>query len=157
MYLCRFCRAEVMWLAVGDSKHEWVHATRQRECAGRVDVLAYPLTTKNGSPRLFDEEARARMTDPETSYQAAASVKDLPKGQGLVLGVMLDLNRPVTDEELIAGYRVRAGMPPMSESGIRTRRSELVEKGKVRDSGERGTTQAGRSTIKWITVLHGMA
>ena len=42
-----------------------------------------------------------------------------------------------------------------SASGIRTRRSELVHAGYVRDSGHRATLPTGRKAIVWEITLAG--
>lgn len=89
---------------------------------------------------------RARRTDPETSHEAAASVDNITATQSFVLQA---LKKPRTDPQLIEAYRQLKKAPPASESGIRTRRSELVEKGLVVDSGTRSRTPFGRKAIVW--------
>jgi len=102
--------------------------------------------------RLFDpDRAHARTSDPETSHAAAASVTDLTGKQEAVLQT-LALTGPAGDEYLIAVYQNRAYMgvvPEQSESGIRTRRAELVRKGFVMDSGDKTETSTGRKSIVW--------
>jgi len=88
----------------------------------------------------------ARHTDPSTSHEAAQSVKDVRKSQQAIYALIQALGG-ATDEELVR--RVRSAGIPMSESGVRTRRSELVKHGLVVDSGERKRTVAGRRTIVW--------
>jgi hypothetical protein len=94
----------------------------------------------------------ARTTDPETSHQAAEDVSSrLRESQAAVL-VVLALNGPSTDQELTAKYHQLAAagaVPPQSESGIRSRRAELVRIGTVRDTGLRDRTRSGRRTIVW--------
>lgn len=89
--------------------------------------------------------AVARGTDPQTSWQAAQSIapEDLRASQVQVLDI-LRRHGPLTDEGI---YRYVNG--EQSVSGARTRRSELVDAGLVRDSGARATTAAGRQTIVW--------
>lgn len=96
------------------------------------------------------EDAHARRTDPETSHAAAASVRNIRKSQSNILQV-LKKNGPLSDEELIRHYRA-AGLPPQSESGIRTRRAELVRLSLVVDSGDKAVTASGRNTILWEAV-----
>lgn len=66
--------------------------------------------------------------------------------QGFVLRA---LRKPRTDPELIDAYRHLKKAPPASESGIRTRRAELVDKGMVHDTGKRSVTPYGRKAIVW--------
>jgi hypothetical protein len=89
---------------------------------------------------------RARDTDPQTSHDAADSVTRLTETQAYVLQV---LKRPRTDPQLIEAYRKLKRAPLASESGIRSRRAELVDKGLVQDTGQRGVTPFGRKSIVW--------
>ena len=97
---------------------------------------------------LTESGAVARRTDPQTSWQAAQSIDpaDLRDSQVQVLEI-LRKHGPLTDEAI---YRYVNG--EQSVSGARTRRSELVDMGLVRDSGARATTAAGRQTIVWEAV-----
>lgn len=88
----------------------------------------------------------ARRTDPQTSHDAAATVENVTITQRFVLQA---LTKPRTDPELIEAYRQLKKAPPASESGIRTRRAELVDKGLVLDSGARTLTPFGRKAIVW--------
>lgn len=88
----------------------------------------------------------ARRTDPKTSHEAAASVDNVTMTQAFVLRA---LKKPRTDPQLIEAYRQLKKAPLASESGIRTRRAELVEKGLVADSGKRSVTPFGRKAIVW--------
>lgn len=96
--------------------------------------------------------AVARAGDPETSWQAADSQtgQRLRDSQRVVLTVMRRYPGGLTDEELRAAID-RTGYP-ISDSGLRTRRSELVRLGRVRDTGFRRVTRAGRHTIVWEAV-----
>lgn len=109
--------------------------------------------------QMFDQEgeprATARATDPETSHEAAASVKGLRASQEAVRATLQALST-ATLEELVRGYQKfrDEGMPlpPQSESGIRTRLSELRKRGLVVDSGRRRITRSGRKAIVWRLV-----
>lgn len=99
-------------------------------------------------------KAFARATDPQTSHDAADSVKDLNATQNMIFRLLEIM--PMSDEDLINYYQqqIRMGAderdcPRASESGIRSRRAELVRMGKVVDSGDRARTASGRSTIVW--------
>jgi hypothetical protein len=90
--------------------------------------------------------AKARKTDPETSHDAADSVKDITKTQEYILKA---LKKPRNDVQLIEAYRALKTAPRASESGIRSRRSELVAAGFVYDSGEKIKMPSGRFSIVW--------
>jgi len=88
----------------------------------------------------------ARNTDPFTSHLAAESERDVTATQSYILRC---LKRPRPDHELVLAYRAYKTAPYASESGIRSRRSELVELGMVCDSGKRTNTASGRTAIVW--------
>ena len=91
--------------------------------------------------------ARARKTDPHTSHDAARSIDDVTATQQFVLRSLK--RRAQTDVDLINTYRSFKTAPWASESGIRTRRHELVERGLVMDSGKRSVLPSGRRAIVW--------
>lgn len=91
----------------------------------------------------------ARLTDPQTSHDAADSVKNITDTQRAILMI---LTWPKTDEELVDAFYQMAdsnGWKQASPSGIRSRRAELVSQGLVVDSGERAKLSSGRSAIVW--------
>jgi len=103
---------------------------------------------------LFGGSAHARRTDPETSHEAAGRLKqeDLSRGQKRVLCVMHEA-APATDEVLLeASVALRVKISP---SGFRTRRTELVAKGLVEDSGGRRDTKFGNPAIVWRLTRKG--
>ena len=92
----------------------------------------------------------ARTLDPSTSHQAAASVGNLTDTKRAIL---ILLQTAMTDNEMIQRYQANAhaGFVPMaSESGIRSRRAELVADGFVEDSGAREKLPSGRNAILWV-------
>jgi hypothetical protein len=93
----------------------------------------------------------ARVTDPLTSHQAAASVTNPGTTRDKILSLFYTTARygvpGLTDEEVIELYKARFGF--ISPSGCRTRRKELVDLGLVEDSGITRLTQSGRNTIVW--------
>jgi hypothetical protein len=96
---------------------------------------------------------RARRTDPETSHEAADSLHHLRTSQAAVLRVLRQGS--MTDQTLVREYnRAFANdpfkFPLQSESGIRTRRKELVELGMVEDAGVRIRLASGRRGIVWM-------
>jgi hypothetical protein len=92
--------------------------------------------------------AHARATDPQTSHDAAASIPSdkIRASQQAVLSV-LRVHGPMDDTGIIEICML--AQPSQSPSGIRTRRSELVAKGLIADSGERRTLASGRKAIIW--------
>lgn len=94
----------------------------------------------------------ARRTDPGTSWAAANSVTRVRASQWRIYIILLDSDG-LTDEELIRA--VASGGWQMSDSGVRSRRSELVHLGWVHDTGTRRLTAAGRHTIVWAADLGG--
>lgn len=103
-----------------------------------------------------DLRAHARTDDPDTSHQAAASVKKLRSKQQAVWEV---LNRigPAPDVGIVASYANASRVnpekyPTQSVSGIRTRRSELVGMGLARYAGFKVKLQTGRQAQVWEAV-----
>jgi hypothetical protein len=90
--------------------------------------------------------ARARNTDPVTSHLAAESVDQVTKTQEYILRV---LRKPRHDVELVEAYSKYKTAPRASESGIRSRRAELVDRGLVIDTGRRVRLSSGRYAIVW--------
>ena len=90
--------------------------------------------------------AKARNTDPITSHLAAESVRDVTATQEYVLKA---LRKARTDVELVQAYNSLKTAPRASESGIRSRRAELVRKGMVVDTGRRVRLDSGRYAIVW--------
>ena len=96
----------------------------------------------------------ARTTDPGTSHEAAASVSNLTATQNAIRW-LFDKFGKLTDEQLQNHYRrmmQQGDAPRASESGIRSRRSELVAAGYLQDSGDRVKMESGRSAIVWELV-----
>ncbi len=103
-----------------------------------------PLKSWQGGPR-------ARRSDPETSHAAARSIRpeSLPAAQAKIHGV-LEAEGPGTDEDILE--RLTRLRYPISVSGARTRRAELVKKGLVKDSGLRRVLVSHRKAIVWEVV-----
>ena len=114
---------------------------------------------------LFDDElppvARARTTDPDTSHAAAESLDPdvITRNQGAVLrlfeGSDTAYQGGLTDAALVTVYEARMAVDPehfpqQSPSGLRTRRKELTQKGRLRDSGNRVRLDSGRLAIEWV-------
>lgn len=93
----------------------------------------------------------ARKSDPYTSHEAAESVVEVTETQWAIYNL---LKKRMTDQDLIGAYRalVSLGKAPMaSESGIRSRRAELVELELVQAKGE-SKTWSGRKCLVWGRV-----
>ncbi len=95
--------------------------------------------------------AHARRTDPETSHAAAASLDTITirESQREVYALFLQYG-PMTDEEMVA--QAHLNDVQQSESGLRTRRSELVKSFDpplICDSEERKKLASGRKAIVW--------
>jgi hypothetical protein len=90
----------------------------------------------------------ARQSDPATSHAAAASVHSITIKQYAVWQVVRKYG-PVSGESLVSLYhRENLQTVRQSDSGIRTRLSELADAGLVRVAGE-GTTRTGRRCQLW--------
>ena len=91
----------------------------------------------------------ARRSDPHTSHEAPPTADARAAHQRAVLDVLAW--GPATDEGIYA--RIKRGFDArISPSSARTRRSELVAKGLVRDTGRREPTESGRKAIVWELV-----
>jgi hypothetical protein len=96
----------------------------------------------------------ARHTDPITSHQAAASVENLSETKQIILSILRRYDN-LTDEMLVKLYEARAARgeaPAASQSGIRSRRAELVRENLVQDSEARAKLSSGRNAILWSAV-----
>jgi len=102
-------------------------------------------------------DGRTTRTDPDTSREAAESVKRMTENRTAVLSLFRE-SGAMTDEEFVAAYTDRSAIgddslvPVQSESGLRTRRSELVKMGWIEDSGETRLNATGRNCIVWRAV-----
>jgi len=110
---------------------------------------------------LYDDEAHARNSDPDTSHAAAESVQRVTDTQVAIADLMRHIGRPITDTELATHYATwhaefgEETVPRSSPSGLRTRRSELVDRKIVQDSGQRELLPSGRHAILWELVNPG--
>lgn len=99
-------------------------------------------------------QPRARATDPAESRAAAASVTQLTVKQRAVLECLRLAGYPLVDVEMIGRYRegmAAHGWPQQTESGLRTRRSELVAAGEVCKAGKRPLA-TGRMANRWAAM-----
>jgi hypothetical protein len=92
---------------------------------------------------------RARRSDPETSIAAARSIAPtIAASQAEVLVLFREFG-PMTDEEARQSYGEGGRQ---SESGLRSRRAELVRMGLLEDSGRRWPGRTGRQMIVWAVT-----
>jgi hypothetical protein len=130
-----------------------------------------------GAARPSRLRAAARSTDPATSHAAARTAhREISLKQLSVLDCFrsveeadLRVTAPpntqgMIDEGLIRLYRSRrehierdAWWPLQTDSGLRTRRSELVTLQYLRDSGRKYATAAGSPSIVWELTDAGRA
>ena len=95
--------------------------------------------------------AYARRTDPHTSHCAAKRVAGSNLRERIL--ILFERHISMTDEQLIVHYNRAThheGWPVATESGIRSRRKELVDEKKILDSMTTGLTVSNRSTIIWV-------
>lgn len=100
-----------------------------------------------------------RKTDPKTSHEAAERArKKAPVIRDVVLRVVRE-HQPLTHDELIAEYRslilAEPDTPRASDSGIRTRVSELCRAGCITSDKDDGVSNFGNGAKRWITTPKG--
>jgi hypothetical protein len=88
-----------------------------------------------------------RTLDPATSHQAEQSVTGLAESYRIILGILRE-SGPMNDEKLISTWR-KTQNKKASDSGIRSRRSELTATGLIVDTGDRIKMDSGRMSIVW--------
>lgn len=93
---------------------------------------------------------------PDTSHEAAATAAErAPVIRDVVLRLMQE-HGPMTHDEVIAEYRslllAEPDTPRASDSGIRTRLSELVRRGLVTSDETKGFSNFGNSATRWVAV-----
>lgn len=98
------------------------------------------------------QEPRARQTDPETSHEAARSVRNVGPVHKAIL--KLFLHADLSDDELVAWYQFDKLLPKASDSGIRTRRAELARMGKLAEVGVKKLA-SGRNGRVWALPKEG--
>jgi hypothetical protein len=96
-----------------------------------------------------------RKSDPATSAAAALSIPEVQVRDSQKRILELLALGAATDNELriryLAGVAVH-GWPEVSDSGLRSRRSELVALGLVQDSQRREKLPSRRNAIVWELV-----
>lgn len=142
----------------------WI-AEHPEDCpVDSIRVIATDLLTSfdlihEWKQKVADLEARAtkpraRNTDPDTSHRAAKKVKHNITERRRAAFQALQAMGPATDLGLWFYYQTHRGSkgwPQQSESGLRTRRAELVRLGKIQQSGVSEITN--RKRIVWETAV----
>jgi len=96
--------------------------------------------------------ARARSTDPPTSWQAAASIAGIRDSQAKIYSILLR-HGPLHDEAILPLFVAAFGS--ISPSGCRSRRAELVDAGLVqpfRGEPHLVVLPSGRSSVRWAAI-----
>lgn len=125
-----------------------------RPCNGTGVIGGMTCASCDGA-KVLDATTRrapvARATDPDTSWAAARSIPEdqLRESQRVILAILRERG-PMTDER-IAEWLDNV-QHPISPSGARTRRAELVNAGYVRDSGKRDRLPTGRMAVVWEAI-----
>lgn len=119
-------------------------------------MVKQPELIPTNAPTRAWHKPGYRPTDPETSREASAAAQSelkLRMQQTLLLKLISD-HGPLTHAALwsIVCDTPNDTPPPMSQSGMRTRCSELVDMGLVVDSGKRERLPSGRRAILWGVV-----
>jgi hypothetical protein len=98
-------------------------------------------------PDLFNRDTVKHVRGSATSREAGESISPITGRLRAQVFEMIVSNGGdgLTDEEI----SLRLGLNP---STARPRRIELVEAGKVRDSGRTRRTVSGRAAVVWIAV-----
>lgn len=112
---------------------------------------ASPVSLPAGGRGAAPLKAHARRTDPQTSHEAAKSVRGITDLQNKLRALFRGFG-PMNDEQLAEAYdEIRhhnGDWPRVSPSGLRSRRSELVRLNLVEACGE-GRTASGRKCTIW--------
>jgi hypothetical protein len=98
------------------------------------------------------ESAHARRTDPLSSHLAAEKASARLNETQERVHVLLRIKGPATDEELISRFRHTWPEVRVTDQSIRSRRSELVEKGYVKQADRFGVTDYGNRARVWEVV-----
>lgn len=115
-------------------------------------VVDPPRQHPNIPARVLSFRAHTRHTDPDTSHEAAASVADPNKGTyARILRLMREHPAGMTDDQMFDVWSEEsdAAYPPISPSGLRSRRSELTRRGLIVWSGEKTVLPSGRRARIW--------
>lgn len=111
-------------------------------------------------PAMPGGKAVARSGDQVTAHVAATTFRDLRPRQKAVYDVLRSI-QPATDEQIVDEYRrfqrvagsdetaERLGIPPQTDSSIRSRRAEMVTAELIVAVDREGRTKAGGVSTRW--------
>ena len=141
--VCAVCGEPIIWQEAAEDR--WlVH-----ESNGLRNIMdPKPHVATVGFDPAVPPSARA--TDPDTSWDAADSVKPTKRKELQEAIVMILRRRPMTDEEIYKALTGSEFSMILSPSGTRTRRAELVRAGLVEWSGEKARISTGRLARVWM-------
>lgn len=97
--------------------------------------------------------ATARNTDPQTSHDAAKSVRHVSETQAAILAILRE--SPMCDEKLVEQFHLwtsHGRFAPASDQSIRSRRAELVRLGFVEYAGFDERMSTGRYGRVWQVI-----
>jgi len=126
------------------------HGPKSMKAELQIGLFPDPSPVPGWRSETRDEpQARARRTDPETSREAASSftADRLTEIQKDVLAFFRS-HGPATDEELREALKAKHP----AESTTRKRRTELVQRGLIRDTGTTKFSGNRRRMIVWEEV-----
>jgi hypothetical protein len=117
----------------------------------RIEMIAH---TGSCTPQEAQElarmlmEAKTRNNDGPTSQKAARSVRNMTQKRQDVMATFRRFGT-LTDEQLVTVYATMDNVTDQSESGLRTRRNELVKMGLLVDTGNTRRIRSGRQAVLW--------
>lgn len=120
--------------------------------SNQPDLDFTPMSVRIDKIIRGDEpQAHARRTDRPTSVAAAASVSNFTAVETAILETLSEYG-PMRDEKLIEKFREYCPSVRASDSGIRSRRADLVRLGQIRATEKREKTKSGRDSVVWEIV-----
>lgn len=154
---------------VGEGTHEQIEEPKiylalprhLLECLKRSDLKAYnAFMAHEINRKAVPSKPRARNTDPDTSHAAAFSVRNVGATHQAILELFKAAGQKgLADMEMIAmydTYRLAKGWPLVSESGLRSRRNELVKIGCIEDTGRKTRLATKRMGKIWAITEEGI-
>ena len=115
-----------------------------------------PASLECSPPATMSAPIAARLTDPDTAHDAAASVTDVARRNvyRAVLEAIVE-HGPCTDHDLARYVSGKLGHP-IGQTSVGVRRGELRNAGLVADSGHKGRTETGAKAIRWALTPAGI-